>query len=812
MPPASSRLLSLVFTALLATMLSLSSSTSVRADLDDCLDGYKELSRKPKFRAMAVTDVGAWCSWVWSAPSQKQANSEALLECKKRGNDCRLLDTEKDINTLQLQLKQERDRNIADIRDAQTRLKTLGLYLGNIDGRSGPATVSAIKKFQRTFGLTVDGSVNQSLLAKLKSAVRTTRDLCGEVLDTSTMTLRDGQNSYHDYAEAQRRGLSAEDCRRALGISIEVPIQSYTTSKSTADDLVCKNALNATRDNWDERAPYLDQVVEAKRRGLSVENCRIIIGLGPLPRPSTAVSTSVGLREGLCAEALNSARSAWSNKESATEAVLLAKRLNLDVSDCRVVLGLPRGTYASEDLQTEKIPLENPNGTISGVDLAKLSDSSLCRGAYSPARMTWEQSSMFEAHVAEAKRRGLTVDDCRMAIGLAQLPSQNANQGIDSICLSALNGRKTAWETIPRFSDSVAEAVRRGLSVDDCRAAIGLAPLESAATQNNSSAQVIPQSAKTQLSLRDICEQSLNTEKSDWSSSVSATEARKQADALGISVEDCRVKLGLSVTQQPVAIAPEATDKIPPSTDSSTSLPASPHKKVALVIGNSAYEHSPELANPHNDAEAVANALTALGFEVISGLDLNNAATELKVREFAKAAKTADLSLFYYAGHGLQIGGENYIVPVDAKVEDETAVSFELINVATITNFMGGMDKVGIILLDACRDNPFSRSLKRSLSASRAASVDQGLAPIAAEGGGLFVAFSTAPGDVAADGDGMTNSPFTTALLKHLPTKGLEINTVMTRVKAEVAKMTKNDQRPWTNSDLTTEVYLVPTP
>jgi uncharacterized caspase-like protein len=227
-------------------------------------------------------------------------------------------------------------------------------------------------------------------------------------------------------------------------------------------------------------------------------------------------------------------------------------------------------------------------------------------------------------------------------------------------------------------------------------------------------------------------------------------------------------------------------------------------------MGNSNYRHSPVLANPHNDAEAVASALTILGFEVIKGLDLSNSDTVAKVREFAKSAKTADLSLLYYAGHGLQIAGENYIVPVDAVVEDETAISFELINVSTITNFMGGLDKVGVVLLDACRDNPFSRSLKRSLSASRAASVEQGLAPISAEGGGLFVAFSTAPGDVAADGEGMTNSPFTTALLKHLPTKGLEINTVMTRVKAEVAKMTKNDQRPWTNSDLTTEVYLVP--
>lgn len=120
---------------------------------------------------------------------------------------------------------------------------------------------------------------------------------------------------------------------------------------------------------------------------------------------------------------------------------------------------------------------------------------------------------------------------------------------------------------------------------------------------------------------------------------------------------------------------------------------------------------------------------------------------------------------------------------------------------------MGGEKKVGIILLDACRNNPFTRSLKRSMIASRAAAVSDGLAAIRTEGGGLVIAYATAPGTTASDGDGR-NSPFTTALLRWMPEKGLEIEQMLKKVKVEVSSITNNNQRPWTNSDLTMEVYI----
>ncbi|MCI5076717.1 caspase domain-containing protein [Oricola sp.] len=238
---------------------------------------------------------------------------------------------------------------------------------------------------------------------------------------------------------------------------------------------------------------------------------------------------------------------------------------------------------------------------------------------------------------------------------------------------------------------------------------------------------------------------------------------------------------------------------------------ADDRRKVALVIGIGAYEHAPMLANPRNDANAMAGLLQHLGFEVVSGVDLDKDAMERRIRNFVQKARDADLSLFFYAGHGIQVAGQNYLIPVDAEVADRSAIDFELVNVSKIINYMGGGDRVGVVLLDACRNNPFARSLARSLGV-RSSPVQNGLARPETSGGGLLIGFATAPDDVADDGRGMRNSPFTTALLEYLSTPGMEIQRVMTRVKQKVISLTDNRQRPWHNSDLARDVFLVPTP
>ena len=232
-------------------------------------------------------------------------------------------------------------------------------------------------------------------------------------------------------------------------------------------------------------------------------------------------------------------------------------------------------------------------------------------------------------------------------------------------------------------------------------------------------------------------------------------------------------------------------------------------RKVALVIGNGAYTNTTALPNPVQDARGMAGKLEALGFEVTSGYDEDLIAMQQTVSKFARGAIGADLAVFFYAGHGLQVHGDNFLVPIDAKFEDETALDFETMPVDFIMRQMSRDIRVRVIILDACRNNPLARSLARAMAPSRSAAVAEGLAEIKIEdpGEGTVIAFATSPGDVAYDGDTM-HSPFTAALLNHIDTPDTPIQNVMTRVTRDVYLATKERQRPWVNASLIGEVYL----
>ncbi|WP_430512156.1 caspase family protein [Pannonibacter phragmitetus] len=233
-------------------------------------------------------------------------------------------------------------------------------------------------------------------------------------------------------------------------------------------------------------------------------------------------------------------------------------------------------------------------------------------------------------------------------------------------------------------------------------------------------------------------------------------------------------------------------------------------KRVALVMGNGAYLHTVALPNPANDARAMSAKLKSLGFEVVAGYDLDYQAMRRTVAEFAREARGADVALLFYAGHGMQVGGTNYLVPVDAKFDDETALDFETISADFVLRQMSNDVKVRMVFLDACRDNPLARTLARSMNPSRSAGVGAGLAELKLQdqgGEGSVIAFATSPGDVALDGTG-SNSPFTSALLRHIDAPDTPIQTVMTRVTGDVFKETGQKQRPWVNASLIGEVYL----
>jgi hypothetical protein len=230
-------------------------------------------------------------------------------------------------------------------------------------------------------------------------------------------------------------------------------------------------------------------------------------------------------------------------------------------------------------------------------------------------------------------------------------------------------------------------------------------------------------------------------------------------------------------------------------------------KRVALVIGNAAYVKSSVLANPANDASEMAKALTEAGFEVILGLDLDKRGFDGKVRDFARALNEADVALFYYAGHALQVSGRNYLVPVDASMERERDLDFETVGVDFILRQMeiDRENKTNLVFLDACRDNPLARNLARSMG-TRSASVSQGLAQVQT-GVGTFISYSTQPGNVALDGTG-SNSPFTAALVKGLRTTDRNLTSVMVEVRKDVLAATGGKQVPWDHSSLTGDFYF----
>jgi len=236
--------------------------------------------------------------------------------------------------------------------------------------------------------------------------------------------------------------------------------------------------------------------------------------------------------------------------------------------------------------------------------------------------------------------------------------------------------------------------------------------------------------------------------------------------------------------------------------------PAFAEKRVALVLGNSAYQNVAKLPNPVNDGAVIAATLKDAGFDVVdSRHDLPAAETRRALRDFADRARDADIALVYYAGHGIEVDGANYLIPVDAKLERDTDVYDEAFSLDRVLLAIEPAKKLRLVILDACRDNPFSKNMKRTV-ASRA--IGQGLAKVEPTSPNMLIAYSAKAGSTAADGDGK-NSPFTIALSKHLTTPGLDVRRAFGFVRDDVLKTTGNRQEPFVYGSLGGEdVPLVP--
>ena len=249
--------------------------------------------------------------------------------------------------------------------------------------------------------------------------------------------------------------------------------------------------------------------------------------------------------------------------------------------------------------------------------------------------------------------------------------------------------------------------------------------------------------------------------------------------------------------QQALATAPPEPT---PQPQVQTPSIASVGRRVALVIGNSDYKNVPVLTNPQRDATLVANTLKRVGFETVTlQTNLGREALTNALRDFAQAAENADWAMIYYAGHGMEVGGTNYLLPIDARVVSDRDISFEAVSLDQVRNVVGRAKRLRLIILDACRDNPFANQMKRTLSvASR--SVSRGLASVEPEAGTLIV-YAAKDGETAADGTG-NNSPFATAFVKNMQQPGLEVRRLFDYVRDDVMDATAQKQQPFSYGSL----------
>jgi len=233
-------------------------------------------------------------------------------------------------------------------------------------------------------------------------------------------------------------------------------------------------------------------------------------------------------------------------------------------------------------------------------------------------------------------------------------------------------------------------------------------------------------------------------------------------------------------------------------------------RRVALVIGNSAYRNTVQLPNPRNDATDVARMLKGAGFEVVEGVDLDKRGMDDAFRRFADAAVGADAALFFYGGHGFQFQGANYLVPIDARLTGAADIGAQMARVDDILADLQRASGVRILMLDACRDNPLADQLLAQANPARAVTITRGLARIK-QTAGTVIAYSTQPGAVAADGEGR-NSPFAAAFIREVSQPGVEIGPLFRHVAADVYKATNERQLPEVTFSLLGDFYFVGLP
>ena len=369
-------------------------------------------------------------------------------------------------------------------------------------------------------------------------------------------------------------------------------------------------------------------------------------------------------------------------------------------------------------------------------------------------------------------------------------------------------------------------------ALDDCNAIIRVNPrnavayrvcgvayqgkgdVERAFTNLNESARMDPRAGKTFVARGMAYEQIGQADKAaaDFAqarrvepSSVTPremAEARERAHGAAAASAPKSASVAIAATEPaPSPVAPTVIAQDAPGGE----------VRVALVIGNGAYTSVPKLPNPNSDAQAVADSLRAAGFKTVHlDNDLNAAAMREKLNAFSAEASKADWAVVYYAGHGIEVSGTNYLIPVDAKLKTDRSVQFEAVPLDSVLASVESARKLRLVILDACRDNPFLRDMAKTV-ASR--SVGRGLARIEPETSATLVAYAAKAGQVASDGvAGQANSPFATALIRNMSKPGVEIRKFFGLVRDDVMASTGNSQEPFVYGSLGGDDYFLRKP
>jgi tetratricopeptide (TPR) repeat protein len=400
-------------------------------------------------------------------------------------------------------------------------------------------------------------------------------------------------------------------------------------------------------------------------------------------------------------------------------------------------------------------------------------------------------------------------DPDRRIMGCSKIIDQAAN-GSNSKLADALDGRCWAYHVKGQYQ----------LAIADCKRSISIRPNYSFAYNNLGTAYLgIGDAANALAALNSAVElkpkffwSRLNRGKAfvalgrkdealkDFETALALDPKSEEARVASIELKDNPSGRNSQTTPPLVAaVAP------PPQTSSPTQATSvfvpdqnvmiNPGRRIALVIGNAAYNNVPILANPQHDATLVANALRRVGFDsVVLQTDLGRDAMIGALRAFAQQAENADWSVVYYSGHGMEVGGVNYLIPTDAKIAADRDIGFEAVALEQVLNAAERAKRLRLVVLDACRDNPFASQMKRTLGAA-SRSVSRGLASVEPEAGTLVV-YAAKDGETALDGEG-ADSPFALAFVKNLQTPGVEVRRMFDFVRDDVMDATQRRQKPF---------------